>query len=137
MSQQHSELPWSIGTNGDKCARNHAICTESRVIAKVYGTGYPAGQGWSPQSETDAAFIVQAVNAHEAMREALREVQHINQDESLDLEQIADRLDRLQVKVRAALALADGQVAGEASTDMFGNDLSKADSFGTAREAKL
>lgn len=45
---------WTLGTNGDQCAKNHAICDGATVIAKVYGKGYPIGSGWSPDSEANA-----------------------------------------------------------------------------------
>ena len=71
---KHTPTPWELGTNGDNCARNHAICGGNSVIAKVYGKGYPAGKGWSAESEADARFIVTAVNAHEEMLAALQRV---------------------------------------------------------------
>lgn len=52
--------PYHVGHNGDNCAVNHAICTGSRVIAKVYGNGYPAGEGWSPESEATAHLFAAA-----------------------------------------------------------------------------
>jgi hypothetical protein len=59
--------PWQLGASGDKCARNHAVCSGPTVIAKVYGKGYPVGEGWSPRSEADAQLIVTAVNHHDAL----------------------------------------------------------------------
>jgi hypothetical protein len=53
--------------------------------------------------------LVDAVNAHAALCAGLRAVQAINQDSDLDLEQIADRLDRVQVEIRACLALVDNR----------------------------
>lgn len=55
--QGHTPGPWQVGKNGDKCARDHAICADGIVLAKVYGRGYPAGQGWHPQSAADARLI--------------------------------------------------------------------------------
>ncbi len=69
----HTPGPWQLGKNGDQCARNHAICSGPVVIAKVYGRGYPAGEGWSPESEADAAFIVRACNSHEELLAALED----------------------------------------------------------------
>ena len=67
QAEQPSLRPWTLGRNGDKCAKNHAICSGSNVIAKVYGKGYPIGEGWSPQSEADAQLIVTAVNNFDAL----------------------------------------------------------------------
>ena len=71
QSAEHSKLPWTLGQNGDDCARNHAICSGTSVIAKVYGLGFPIGKGWSPRSEADARLIVTAINNHAALVEAL------------------------------------------------------------------
>jgi hypothetical protein len=76
MKTQHTPGPWHLGTNGDGCAKNHAICTGSVVIAKVYGRGYPAGKGWSEQSQADAHLIVTAP----LLLAALRIVVHAEYD---------------------------------------------------------
>jgi hypothetical protein len=76
----HSELPWTLGENGDKCAKGHAICSGVSVVAKVYGLGFPIGSGWSPRSQADADFIITAVNSFDARDAALRQAQTIIQD---------------------------------------------------------
>ncbi len=64
----HTATPWQVGT-GHLTARNHAICAGPRIVATVNGRGYKGGSsnGWAPQSEADAAFIVKAVNSHDAL----------------------------------------------------------------------
>lgn len=59
-TQGHTPGPWALGKNGDNCAKDHAICSDARVIAKVYGNGYPVGSGWSPDSAADARLIAAA-----------------------------------------------------------------------------
>jgi hypothetical protein len=74
MSEQlHTPTPWALG-NAHDAARNHAICAGSTVIARVCGNGYPIGKGWSASSEADARFIVLAVNSHDALLAALKEL---------------------------------------------------------------
>lgn len=58
----HTPEPWTIGKSSGG-AKNHAICADWRIIAHVNGNGYPAGIGWSPESEADALRIVACVNA--------------------------------------------------------------------------
>lgn len=48
---------WHLGQNGDNCARNHAIVEGWRVLAKVYGHGYPIGSGWAQSSEDTARLM--------------------------------------------------------------------------------
>jgi hypothetical protein len=69
MKEKHSMNAriLTLGSNGDRCAREHAICDGSRVIAKVYGMGYPIGAGWSPASAADARRLVAAWNATESI----------------------------------------------------------------------
>lgn len=102
-----SDLPWALGQNGDKCARNHAICSGPRVIAKVLGTGYPIGEGWSPRSEADAQLIVTAVNHHEVLVAALRdELEAIRVWQSAPgiPAEVRDGLQISTAKINAALA---------------------------------
>lgn len=62
MNTKHTPGPWHLGTNGDDCAKEHAICSSDgvSVIAKVYGLGYPIGKGWHPRSAADARLIAAA-----------------------------------------------------------------------------
>lgn len=71
---KHTPGPWELGKNGVDCAENHAICAGPTVIARVYGTGYPVGKGWSARSEADARRIVHCVNCHDELVEALEEM---------------------------------------------------------------
>jgi hypothetical protein len=71
MSEQHTPGPWTVGCNGDDCAKDHAICAESMVIGKVYGRGYPSGSGWSPDSAADARLIAEAPVMLALLRDAL------------------------------------------------------------------
>src|SRR3990167_8285439 len=93
--------PWNTGTNGDKCPKGHAICSGALVIAKVYGNGYPIGEGWAPSSQADADLIVRAVNAHDELVKALTDLL-----EMLDREDdgAAWRMASVEAKARAALA---------------------------------
>ena len=64
-------LPWDTGT-GAHTAVGHAICADAVIIASVSGRGYPIGEGWAPESEQDAAYIVAACNAYPELVAALR-----------------------------------------------------------------
>ena len=108
----------------------------------VTADNYEAARCYRGTDTARAESYATLFAAAPALREALRELEDIGTETVDDIEEAgyparADRMVKAVTKARAVLALADGQVAGEASTDMFGNDLSKADSFGTAREAKL
>lgn len=62
----HTPTPWTLGT-GSETAKNHAVCHNATIIAKVLGCGYPTGKGWGPQSQSNAALIVRAVNSHDKL----------------------------------------------------------------------
>lgn len=100
--------PWHQGTAN--CADGHAICCGPCVVAVVSGGGYPVGEGWSPNSHANAAFVVRAVNAHAALVESL--------DATLDALERATNGDEYgeydgQIKqARAALSLAKSQEEG-------------------------
>lgn len=69
---QHTPGPWDVGQNGDSCARDHVIASGPKVIAKVYGRGYPSGFGWSPDSAADARLIAAAPDLLAAVKFAER-----------------------------------------------------------------
>ena len=98
----HTPGPWHVGTNGDACAVNHAVCSGPIVIAKVYGKGYPTGKGWHPESEADAMLMAAAPELLEALEFAylnLSDLKSTKDDDSVDK------------KIRAALAKAKGEHA--------------------------
>lgn len=81
MTTKHTPGPWHVGTNGDNCARDHAICDGPMVIAKVYGTGYPFGRGASPQSTANARLIAAAPELYAALKELQKQLrEHIKLD---------------------------------------------------------
>lgn len=71
MNTKHTPGPWHLWSNGDDCARDHAICSGPIVIAKVYGLGYPVGKGWSEQSAADARLIAKAPEMLALLRECV------------------------------------------------------------------
>lgn len=78
---KHTPGPWHLGKNGDDCAKNHAICAGSSVIAKVYGRGYPVCSGWSEQSQADANVIVVAPELLAALKTVV-EMEYDRDEES-------------------------------------------------------
>ncbi len=60
----HTPTPWSLGKTGN-VRTGLALCKGSFAIGEVYGTGYQGG--WSPEAQSDAEFIVRAVNSHESL----------------------------------------------------------------------
>lgn len=64
------------------------------------------GGGWMPENEADSELIVRAVNAHDALVEAL--------EEALFMDDISDHYglsSRVREKAKAALLLAKGEAA--------------------------
>lgn len=62
MTTQPPAPRYTVGTISPG-AKNHAICDGPIVVAIVHGNGYPAGQGWHPQSEALARRIVEFLNS--------------------------------------------------------------------------
>lgn len=97
-----------LGQNGDKCAKNHAICEGTHVLAKVYGDGYPTGEGWGERSEAFARLCAAAPELLEALEAVLQECvlyqrywgDGSNAKGARDAEQ----------KARAAIAKATGRI---------------------------
>ena len=123
----HTGGDWRVGSNGDDCAKDHAVCADNRVLAKVYGTGYGArGSGWAPESAADARLMALAptaphdcdvpdcpgprnkrlIEAAGAMLEALRDLVR-NVDEDMDGYWTESTSNFMQ-QAEAALALAEG-----------------------------
>lgn len=107
---RHTPGPWDVGQNGDSCAREHAIVSGPKVIAKVYGRGYPSGFGWSPGSAADARLIAAAPELLAALkacedRLALVLECDCDDDKPEDTETIA-----AFAAARAAIAKAEGFV---------------------------
>jgi len=72
------------------------ICEDSKIIAKVIGTGYPIGKGWSPESEETARLIVAAP----AMLDALKSMVSV-----LDSANDFDAWEKAKIKMREAIEL--------------------------------
>lgn len=106
---QHTPGPWSRGRNGDNCGDGLAIIGPDgcEVIAKVYGKGYPIGQGYHPVSEADAALIAAAP----AMLAALEPAETIIADHVAGVERSA--WPEVLHFIRAAIAQARGTPTGE------------------------
>jgi hypothetical protein len=101
---KHSPSPWHLGKNGDNCAKNHAICSGIIVIAKVYGAGYPASEGWSERSQADANVMVIAPELLAALKTVV-ETEYARNEESRNFDE-----ERLQEFV-ALIAQAEGRAA--------------------------
>lgn len=98
--------PWTLG-KGYKTARLHAVCADALVIAKVTGFGYPAGEGWSPQSEANARLIAAAPDLYAFTEEAADALNkaavclHAN-----GAKQMSEAMFEMERAARAALAKA-------------------------------
>jgi hypothetical protein len=55
MIQKNWHLARGSGSTWPDC-----VCEGSEIIARVLGTGYPIGQGWSAESEARARLMVAA-----------------------------------------------------------------------------
>lgn len=93
---------WSRGT-GFGSLWLDCICEGSEIVARVLGTGYPTGKGWSPESERRARLVTEAPALTEALRKAqglLRDLEspaHLEEGGALDCE------------ISAILARIDGE----------------------------
>ena len=69
--------PWRFG-NSDEGVRLILGGPRKRYVAtvQIYQTPRAYGIADEPEREANAALIVRAINAHEAMKEALRELMH-------------------------------------------------------------
>lgn len=104
----HTPGPWIVGTNGDKCAKNHAICAGPHVLAKVYGTGYPIGEGWAPQSQANAHLIAAAPDLLAALK-ALATHEGESEPNGIGLESPTAALEHARALAVAAIARAEGR----------------------------
>ncbi len=100
INAKHS-WDWAIeGQNGD-------IAMKLEYLPPVY---HPDGlDGWRQESEDNAALIVRAVNAHEAMRTALKTILEGNTMAGKAEWSHADVIQEHYKIARTALALADGK----------------------------
>ena len=74
MTPKHTNTPWHIAAHSDG-AFNSCI-RDDKGWSVAYVTGCKAGA--DPRGDANAAFIVRAVNAHEALVEALETFQRAN-----------------------------------------------------------
>lgn len=87
---KHTATPWKHG------ARLLTITGNGRRIAELTATEHPASE---EQAHTDCAFIIRAVNAHDALVEALQEL--------VAAAELFERpSNQAMAEARAALALA-------------------------------
>ena len=71
---QHTPGPWETGNGSPgEYGSGYAICSKSRIVARVLGFGYPLGLGRSPQSDANARLIAAAPD----LLEALLRVSHV------------------------------------------------------------
>lgn len=66
-------MNYTIG-NAHNCARNHAICDGSAIVARVVGNGYPTGTGWSAETEATARLFAAAPDLLAALVELQKEL---------------------------------------------------------------
>lgn len=65
----HTPGPWHVG-NAHGAARDHAICVDHQVIARVTGSGFPIGKGWSAETAANARLIAAAPDLLAALIQA-------------------------------------------------------------------
>lgn len=100
---KHSDAPWHQGSNATS-GKGLAICSGCRVLGVVYGTGYPAGKGWSPESEADARLMCAAPDLLQACKAALT---MYDMNAPMDFEDAAAECERIAERCRAAIQRAE------------------------------
>lgn len=95
---------WTLG-NAYNCARNHAICNGPMVIARVLGNGYPAGLGWSHESEANARLMSAAPELLNALDAAVCHIERMNLTAESNTITPESELDYM----RAAIKKAEGE----------------------------
>ncbi len=76
---KHSPTPWNVGIEQDEARRFPTVairCDNEKHGNGVVGFEIAEMSGRGGNQESDAAYIVRAVNAHEKLIEALNAVEH-------------------------------------------------------------
>jgi hypothetical protein len=107
MSAQHLPTPWSFESGADNSGDD-----PDNTLGSIMGAAplnYHIARVWSDigAAEANAAFIVRAVNAHDELVAALRDVLRIARAASIGITGNQPRLER----ARVALAKATGEGA--------------------------
>lgn len=95
----HTKTPWHLECDSARTANRLALVVTSNGLRAIDATG--SGQSYKEDC-ANAAFIVQAVNSHAALVEALEEVDAIVSTH--DDGKFAASRQQIQQRVRAALA---------------------------------
>ncbi len=96
----HTPGPWTVG-NAYDCAKEHAITSGWRVLARVNGDGYPVGTGWAPESAATAKLMASAPDLLEKLQWLINVATHPKSTKA-QIRTIAE-------DARAAIAKATGE----------------------------